>query len=49
VLALLARLIPVLWGLPGAVVAVTGSKVPAIDSMQAELAQREEAGGREDP
>jgi uncharacterized membrane protein YbhN (UPF0104 family) len=45
VLALLARLIPVLWGLPGAVVAVTGSKVPAVDSMQAELARREDAGG----
>jgi uncharacterized protein (TIRG00374 family) len=44
VLALLARLIPVLWGLPGAVVAVTGSKVPAVDSMQAELALRENAG-----
>jgi uncharacterized protein (TIRG00374 family) len=44
VLALLARLIPVLWGLPGAVVAITGSKVPAADSMQAELAQRENDG-----
>lgn len=42
VLALLARLIPVLWGLPGAVVAVTGSRLPAVDSMKAELAQRED-------
>ena len=37
VLALLARLIPVLWGLPGAVVAVTGARLPKADSIQAEL------------
>jgi uncharacterized protein (TIRG00374 family) len=36
-LAMLARLIPILWGLPGAVVAVTGAKVPKAESMQAEL------------
>ncbi|HUU23708.1 MAG TPA: lysylphosphatidylglycerol synthase transmembrane domain-containing protein [Phycisphaerae bacterium] len=37
VLALLARLIPVLWGLPGAVVAVTGAKLPKAGSIEAEL------------
>jgi len=37
VLAMLARLVPVLWGLPGAVVAVTGARVPKAESMRAEL------------
>lgn len=36
-MALLARLIPVLWGLPGAVVAVTGAKLPPTGTMQTEL------------
>ncbi len=36
-LALLARIIPIFWGLPGAVVAVTGPKLPKADQMQAEL------------
>jgi uncharacterized protein (TIRG00374 family) len=37
VLALLARLVPMLWGLPGAVVAVTGARVPAPEVIEAEL------------
>ena len=37
VLALLARLIPILWGLPGAIVAVTGARLPKAESMEAEL------------
>ena len=36
-LALVARLAQMFWGLPGAVVAVTGAKVPAAKAMQAEL------------
>ena len=35
--ALMARLIPILWGLPGAVVAITGPKLPKADTLQAEL------------
>jgi len=38
VLALLARLIPILWGLPGAIVAVTGARPPRAESIAAELA-----------
>ena len=37
VLALLARLIPMFWGLPGAVVYVTGPKLPKAKEMEAEL------------
>ncbi|MCL2700522.1 MAG: flippase-like domain-containing protein [Phycisphaerae bacterium] len=37
VLALLARLIPMFWGLPGAIVAVTGTKLPKAKEMEAEL------------
>ena len=37
VLALLARLIPMFWGLPGAVVAVTGTKLPKAKDMEAAL------------
>ncbi len=36
-LALLARILPMLWGLPGAVVAVTGPKLPKADALEAEL------------
>ncbi len=36
-MALIARLIPILWGLPGALVAVTGAKVPKTETMQSEL------------
>ena len=36
-LALLARLIPVFWGLPGAIVAVTGPKLPPSETLEAEL------------
>ena len=36
-LALVARLAQMFWGLPGAVVAVNGAKVPAARAMQAEL------------
>ena len=43
VLAMLARLVPLLWGLPGAVVAVTGTRPPQAESMQAELADGEPA------
>ena len=38
VLALLARLVPMLWGLPGAIVAVTGPRLPKSDVIEAELA-----------
>lgn len=37
-LALLGRLVPMFWGLPGLVVALTGPKLPKADAMQAELA-----------
>jgi hypothetical protein len=37
VLALLARLIPMFWGLPGAVVAVTGTKLPKAKDMEAAM------------
>ncbi|MBN1942363.1 MAG: flippase-like domain-containing protein [Phycisphaerae bacterium] len=40
-LAMLARLLPVLWGLPGLVVAITGPKLPKADQMQAQLDQAE--------
>ena len=36
-LAILARLIPMFWGLPGAVVAITGPKLPKTEAIQAEL------------
>jgi uncharacterized membrane protein YbhN (UPF0104 family) len=36
-LALIARLIPIFWGLPGAVVAVTGPKLPKAETIEAEL------------
>jgi len=44
-LALLARLIPVLWGLPGAVVAVTGARPPRAAAIEAELTAAEGHGG----
>lgn len=37
VLAMLARLVPVLWGLPGAIVAVTGARPPKVDEIQQEM------------
>lgn len=40
-LALLARLIPILWSLPGAVVAVTGPRLPRTEAMEAELGLRD--------
>lgn len=50
VLALLARLIPVLWGIPGALVAVTGPRLPKASEMEAqmeaELARQEEGVSR---
>ena len=42
-LALLARLIPILWSLPGALVAVTGPKLPSEEKMEAELGLRDSA------
>jgi hypothetical protein len=36
-LALLVRVVRVLWSLPGLVVAVTGPKVPKVAAMEAEL------------
>jgi hypothetical protein len=36
-LALLARLIPIFWSLPGAIVAVRGARLPRAEVMQAEL------------
>jgi uncharacterized membrane protein YbhN (UPF0104 family) len=41
-LAMFARFIPILWGLPGIVVAITGPKLPKAEQMQAEL----EAGAK---
>jgi len=47
VLALLVRLIPMFWGLPGAVVAVTGTKLPKAKDMEAELrVENSDAGTR---
>ncbi len=43
-LALLSRLIPVLWGLPGAVVAVTGPKLPEAAAIEAELGLNDPGG-----
>jgi hypothetical protein len=40
VLAMLARLVPVLWGIPGAVVAVTGARPPKVDQIQQEMGLR---------
>lgn len=37
-LALLARLVPMFWALPGVVVAVTGPKIPPAAELEAELA-----------
>jgi len=45
VLALLARLVPMLWGLPGAVVAVTGARVPAPEVIEAQLSAGERTDG----
>ncbi|NBB94271.1 MAG: flippase-like domain-containing protein [Planctomycetes bacterium] len=42
-LAMLARLLPVFWGLPGLYVAVTGPKLPKAEAMEAELAAAENA------
>jgi len=35
--ALLARLIPIFWGLPGILVAITGPRLPKADAIKAEL------------
>lgn len=45
VLAMLARLIPIFWGLPGAVVAVTGARLPKGAAIQAELGMAKDAEG----
>lgn len=42
-LALLARLIPMFWAMPGLVVAIRGARVPSRDQMEAELAGSAEA------
>lgn len=49
VLALLARLIPMFWALPGIVVAIKGTKLPPPDQMQAQMAAEEAAEARETP
>lgn len=49
VLALLARLVPMLWGLPGAIVAVTGPRVPKAEDIEAELAAAEAQQTEADP
>ncbi|MCJ7543925.1 MAG: hypothetical protein MUP47_05060, partial [Phycisphaerae bacterium] len=49
-LALLVRLMPMFWSLPGAVVAVTGAKVPPSGDIQAELGRKDApAGGQTRP
>jgi len=42
-LAMLARFIPILWSLPGLVVAITGPKLPKASEMEAQLEEAEEA------
>jgi uncharacterized protein (TIRG00374 family) len=46
-MALLIRLIPMFWSLPGAVVAVTGAKVPAAKAIQAELGLQDTPAGND--
>jgi len=41
-LALLARAIPMFWGLPGAIVAVTGPRIPKVDVLEHELGMDED-------
>jgi glycosyltransferase 2 family protein len=48
-LALLGRLVPIFWGLPGLIVALTGPKLPKADAMQAELALDAESEISEKP
>ena len=43
-LAMLARLLDVFRGLPGAIVAVTGPKLPKTEAMEAELGMETAAG-----
>ena len=43
-LALLARAIPMFWALPGAIVAVTGPKIPQADVIEAELGMDDDCG-----
>ena len=45
-LALLARLIPILWSLPGAWVAVTGARLPRAGAIEAELGIDDAQGGQ---
>jgi len=45
VLAMLARLVPVLWGIPGAVVAVTGAR-PHLQQIRREMGVEPDAGPR---
>jgi hypothetical protein len=40
-LALLARLVPMFWALPGILVAISGPKLPPAEQMQAEMADSE--------
>ena len=47
-LALLARAIPMFWGLPGAIVAVTGPRIPKPDVLEHELGMDEDEGEAED-
>jgi len=42
-LALIARMIPMFWGLPGAIVAVTGAKIPKVGELEHELGIDDEA------
>jgi uncharacterized protein (TIRG00374 family) len=44
-MALIARLIPIFWGLPGLWVYLRGARVPKAAAMEAELAQDESAAG----
>ncbi len=49
ILALMARFVPMIWALPGAVVAVTGPKLPKADQVRAELEAEEAQEERQTP
>jgi hypothetical protein len=42
-MALLIRVVPMFWSLPGAVVAVTGARVPPARDIEAELGLKQDS------